>query len=627
MIAMWRTIGFRLTLAVGITTIVIIGVYAYFNIRAHSDDLLNEVERHANQVSETIKKGTRFDMLANRPEHIYNIINAIGEEPGFQKIRVLNKGGEVIYSADATDIGRMLDKQAESCYACHTANKPLERLPFNQRTRIYRSHPDSARVLGVINPIYNEPACWQAPCHAHAQEQTVLGVLDITMDLGEVDAEIKRGATDILILALIAIAAISFIVGFFVTRWVAHPVHEMVAATQHIASGNLHYRIKNHRDDELGLLAASFNNMTVKLAEARLQLFQSDKMASLGRLAAGVAHEINNPLTGILTYSSFLLKRAKDDPELRDDLKVIMREAIRSREIVKSLLDFARQSVPKKSNVDIIEIIDHSVAVVANQLSINKVRVTKQFDGDNMQILADSNQMQQVLINLLSNAADAMAEHGGTVAISAALIRLPPVGMVQIKSAICPKGHSLMDNQVRIAGKASVRVKAKSSYDNGMVYLDPVYGMTRHRYELRRDDDHGLQFSCPTCNRSLLEEGRSCPECNSAIYAFEVTGHGRLEGCSRKDCDWQRWEQIDRAGPRDYLEIRVEDEGRGIDERDLTRIFDPFYTTKGQKGTGLGLAVSWGIVDNHNGTIQVESTLGAGTAFTIRLPVGDLPEG
>ncbi len=116
-----------------------------------------------------------------------------------------------------------------------------------------------------------------------------------------------------------------------------------------MADGNLSYTIKERRADELGMLARSFNNMTRKLADARMQLFQSDKLASLGRLAAGVAHEINNPLTGVLTYSSFLMRRTQDRPEMQEDLKVIVRETIRCREIVKSLLDFARQSVPKKT--------------------------------------------------------------------------------------------------------------------------------------------------------------------------------------------------------------------------------------------------------------------------------------
>lgn len=619
--SMFNRIGFKLTVGVGITTILIIGVYAYINIQSQTEVLLAEVERHANQLSETIKKSTHFDMLANRREGIYNIINTIGKEPGIQEVRVFNKPGEIIYSAKEEDIGKMLDKKAEACYACHAADEPLDRLTIDERTRVYRIHPDSSRVLGIINPIYNEPSCWQADCHAHSEDQTVLGVLDITVSLEDVDAQIKRSEINILIFAIIATVAISFIIGFFIKRWVGNPVKEMVKATQHIASGNLNYSLRNHRSDELGLLAKSFNNMTQKLAEARLQLFQSDKMASLGRLAAGVAHEINNPLTGVLTYSSFLLKRTQDNPEFQEDLKVIVREAKRSREIVKSLLDFARQSVPKKNKVDIHEIINHAVAVVENQLSISKVDLVKQYDKNLPPIELDSNQMQQVFINLLVNAADAIGPGGGTVTISTSLITLSPYGIWQIKKALCPKGHSLIDNENKIAGKPSIKVVATADGNRGIIYLDPIYGKSRHQYDMQIKDRHNLQFFCPTCDRSLMQEGKNCPKCDSAVYSLEIPSQGIFEGCTNVNCNWQKWDEIDKSGQKKFVEIRVKDTGCGIGEENLGKIFDPFYSTKGQRGTGLGLAVSWGIIDNHDGTIKVESKVGKGTTFIIQLPI------
>lgn len=199
--------------------------------------------------------------------------------------------------------------------------------------------------------------------------------------------------------------------------------------------------------------------MTKKLSEARLQLFQSDKMASLGRLAAGVAHEINNPLTGVLTYSSFLLKREKN-PELQEDLKVIVRETKRSREIVKSLLDFARQSVPKKNEANLNEIIEHAISVVENQLSIDHIKLIRHLDPNLPAITVDSNQMQQVIINLLVNAHDAI-EKNGSITITSSKLSLSPLGITHIKKAICPKRHDLIDNEVKIDGMSSIKIKAR----------------------------------------------------------------------------------------------------------------------------------------------------------------------
>ena len=120
-----RKIGFRLILVVGVTAIVTIGVYSFFNIRSQRNNLLAEVERHAMQLSETVKNSTRYDMLLNQRERIHIIINDIGADPAIQEVRVLNKEGEIIYSSREESIGHMVDKQAESCYACQAADKPL----------------------------------------------------------------------------------------------------------------------------------------------------------------------------------------------------------------------------------------------------------------------------------------------------------------------------------------------------------------------------------------------------------------------------------------------------------------------------------------------------------------------
>ena len=155
----FQKIGVKLIAAVGMTTVIILGIFAYYNLQLQSNGLLTEVERHANQLSETIKNSTRTDMLDNDREHIHNIINTIGVEDCIKKIRVLNKEGEIIYSKDSYEIGEVIDKKAQSCYVCHAENQPLEKLEIDDRTRIFRLYPDSARVMGIINPIYNEPSC------------------------------------------------------------------------------------------------------------------------------------------------------------------------------------------------------------------------------------------------------------------------------------------------------------------------------------------------------------------------------------------------------------------------------------------------------------------------------------
>ena len=620
---MFRKLGLKLTVAVGVIALVTIGIFAYFNSRNDNRSLLAEVERHANQLSEAVKSSTEYDMLLNQRERIHETITRMGTQSSIQRIRIMNKSGAVIYSSDTVEIGKMVDKKAEACTMCHSAGQPLHRVEMKDRTRVFRIHPDSARTLGIINPIYNTRTCSEAACHAHPRSQIVLGVLDVTLPLAEVDKDIRQGQVQVVIFAVVAILALSLIIGLLVSRWVARPVHALVQATRHVAGGDLNYVIPETRDDELGMLARSFNNMTRKLSDARLQLVQSDKLASLGRLAAGVAHEINNPLTGVLTYSSFLMKRAKDQPEVQEDLKVIVRETIRCREIVKSLLDFARQSVPKKAPADVNDIITRAAAVVENQLAINHVRLVRELAADVPPITVDANQMQQVFINLFVNASDAIGPDagGGTITVTTSRLTLSPVGITQVKQAQCPKRHSLINTEVRIDGMPSIRIKAKASGNEGFIYRDPMFGMTRHQFGVALEPGMAVQVTCPDCASSLNVEGSPCPQCGATTFQFEVPQRGMVEGCTNRACSWQRWAELERLGDREFVEMRIRDTGCGITRDEIPHIFEPFYSTKGQKGTGLGLAVIWGIIDNHNGTITVESEVGQGTTFVIRIPV------
>jgi two-component system NtrC family sensor kinase len=227
-----------------------------------------------------------------------------------------------------------------------------------------------------------------------------------------------------------------------VKQIVLKPVGEIVKATRKVAEGDLaHSIVAANKNDEIGRLAASFNVMMEKLAEAQLQLLQSDKLASLGRLAAGVAHEINNPLTGVLTYSSFLLKNAEEQPELKEDLEVIVRETKRCREIVKGLLDFSRQSASTARPTPVNEIVRNACRIVEHQLSIQKIRIEMQLPKESPMVNADMMQIEQVLVNLLVNAADAIGEEGGMITVDTGLAtaadglngRASPDGMVRVR--------------------------------------------------------------------------------------------------------------------------------------------------------------------------------------------------
>ncbi|TBR20523.1 HAMP domain-containing protein [bacterium] len=611
-------LGVKLTAAAGATALVTIGVFALFNIRSHRDSLEAEVARHADQLSEAVKAGTEFDMLLNQRERLQGSIVRMGRAPGIGRVRVLNKAGRVIYSSEPAEVGTTVDRASEACARCHSGGPPVPTLDASQRVRVFRA-AGGGRTLGIINPIYNQPSCWTASCHAHAQGVGVLGVLDVTLPLAEVDQSIRRARLEVAVFAAGATLALSLLIGLLARRWVAAPTQALLAGTRRVAGGDLSTSLEARGSDELAQLTRSFNDMTRKLAEARLQLFQSDKMASLGRLAAGVAHEINNPLTGVLTYASFLLKRSEGDAERADDLKVIVRETLRCREIVKSLLDFARQSVPRKVPVDVNEVLERAVAVTANPLVLAKARLVCEPGSGLPRAVVDANQLQQVFINLLVNAADSLGPDGGSVTVRTALRRLPAKGSAHVRAAVCPKRHSLLDREALVDGRPSVKLAARWRGGAGTVHLDPGFGSAAPLRGLGGTEE--LSLACPDCAADLLVKGKSCPRCGGPVYTFEAPPKGMLEGCPAPGCRWQSWEALEGEGEREFIEASVADTGSGISPENLPRLFEPFFSTKGQKGNGLGLAVIWGIVDNHGGTIRVDSAVGRGSTFTVLLPV------
>ncbi|MGA9348185.1 MAG: cache domain-containing protein [Anaerolineae bacterium] len=220
--------------------------------------------------------------------------------------------------------------------------------------------------------------------------------------------------------ALIALVCIVLagVIAVPIARLITRPIAELVEANRRLAQGDMAIRVQPYGSGELAVLGRSFNSMVETLHQTQQELLHKEKLASMGQLAAGVAHEINNPLGTILLFSDVMYKEARDDDPRRDDLKMIIDETTRCKNIVADLLNFARQQEVLAQETDVHALLEQVIEGVSLQPIFEEVEIVRQFSSDLPTIQADPAQLQQVFVNLLNNAAEAMGDGGGTITLA-----------------------------------------------------------------------------------------------------------------------------------------------------------------------------------------------------------------
>ena len=440
-------LGFRLFL--GIAVIMSIGTAIFVSIAVdwQTKKLLDNSTRFAADMSDVIERSMRYSMLLNRREDVDQIMKTVGNEERIAGIRIYNKKGVVTYSTQESEIGKNVNMSAEACNACHAGPRPLQ--PDSKLlTRIFDS-PKGYRTMGIITPIRNEARCSSSDCHAHDSAQTVLGILDVMIPLKDVDANIAElRRAQIVGSVFLVVVLVGFVVTF-IWREVTIPVKKLAVGTSELERGNLSHRINISNSDEIGALAASFNRMAQELQRARMELttwaqtlekrvsektdelrraqkhmVQIEKMVSLGTLAATVAHELNNPLEGILTYAKLLRKKidagipsGEAAKEMSGELGLIADETARCGNIVKNLLLFSREKVGEFKDADVRSVIMQSLKLIEHHMQIHNIIVEANLGSEPAILFCDAHQLEEALLALEINAVEAMGS-GGTFAVT-----------------------------------------------------------------------------------------------------------------------------------------------------------------------------------------------------------------
>ena len=438
-----RRLAARMGLSLCLGAAAILWVADQVSLRRQRAQLEDLVGVSAERIAETIRRATHDGMLRNDTEEVDRIIQNIAAQEGIARIRIYNKEGRVRTSSLHEEEGTLVDVQSRECAACHAHAQPRAGLDRRDRARIFPAE-DGGRILGIIAPIYNEPTC--AVCHVHPPSQRVLGVLDVQMSLSQADEVLRASERQMsygLIATVVAVLGLTFLL---LWRMVLSPVRKLTRAMARTATGDFSVQVPVRSDDEIGRMARSWNEMTGELARARgeleewnrtleerveektrelekthQQMVLVEKMASLGKLAAVVAHEINNPLAGIRTYARLLRRRlaggdAPPTPEQATEtdriLQMVDGEAGRCGDIVRNLLAFSRHDGARFSEGDIAPVIERCRLLLNHQAEMLGVTLETRVHPGLPRIVCDTAQIQQMLMALVMNALEATPADG-----------------------------------------------------------------------------------------------------------------------------------------------------------------------------------------------------------------------
>jgi len=468
-------------------------------------------------------------MLQNNRMGLRHTLDIINQMPGIEDVNMYDAQNNLAYSS--THVGDN-PYNNPNCKDCH--NNIDEMFPRNVKSFKIISIDNECemtdlaqdqRILMIKTPILNEPSCNTNECHAHQASETLLGSLIVRIPLNELDDSVRKS---LVIAGLTTLLLVTFLM-FFTRRKIRRPLTEIINASEAVALGNKTVRLEMppNQLSDLRMVSKAFNKMldnlqaatdelenwsqqleykvqkkSEEISEIQNELINIERIASLGKLSSSVAHEINNPLSGVLTYTKLVHKhlrkvdmdRGEKESMLRY-LSVIEGETKRCGDIVKGLLDFSRSDKVDFKPYHLHRLLKETYTLIEHQMKMENILFQTDFSATKDLIMCSGNQVKQAGIAILMNASEAIHENG----------------IIVIRTS-------------------------------------------------NPDDEHIL--------------------------------------------------------------LEITDNGAGIAPEDIPHIFEPFFSTKEKaSGIGLGLAIVHGIIQNHNGKIEVDSEIGKGTTISIQVPL------
>jgi histidine kinase len=750
-----NSLMFRLIFAVGLTLLVSIAIWAYFNIRYQNNKLTQHILNETARFGNTIKLGTHYAMMSNARDDINQIITNIARQKDIETIRIYNKAGQIKFSNQLEEVDQTTNIKAEACDICHRWDPPLESLNPEQGTRFF-STAAGQNVIGVITPILNEPGCSEA-CHVHPADKKVLGALDVVFSLEKVQAEMLRFKHGIILLAAFVFLVTSAIIVVLMLRFVNRPIRRLIDETRLIAEGDYITKVPVDGEDEINQLAMAVNRMGDEIARSQMDLrrqrneyqnlFENvpceiavlDRDFRLVNFNRSYADKFN-PVKGDYCFKAYKGRDTKcrdclvektfegagpqlgeetgsdkngrpvhwlvvTSPLTNDDGQIcgamemnldltdmkVLEDKLRKSEIkyqaffnnipnpvfvldanslaildcnasVKTVYEYEKSDILGTTFLNFFvdeEKKAYAAAIPASQF-LSRVRQIKKSGTPlfvNIRISPSDDEGQKVFLVTTSDITKRLeAEQQliqaskmatlGEMATGVAHELNQPLSVIKTASSYLmkkvrnhePIADDIMltmtgeiDSHIDRASKIINHMREfgrKSDLDTALIKINDVieraFEIFSQQLKVRGIDvqwelapDLPFIEADPSCLEqvfiNLLVNARDAIEA-----AWETNAEPPLETASGSS---EKQIVIRTRCQDDKVIAEVEDSGSGIPDAILEKIFDPFFTTKEVgKGTGLGLSISYGIVKDCRGDIRAESLPGKGACFTLTFP-------
>lgn len=429
-------------------------LFVSFNIifRKVNEQYLNTVIRQSGNNIGSIVEGALYQsMLENNKTTLRNTLDIINTLPGIDEVNMYDSNDNLVYSSFTEESKNQ--HSDPNCKNCHANIKSM--FPGKEKTyHIINIDSDCemnvndnlSRHLLIRTPIMNEKSCYTSSCHAHSESDTLLGSLVIKLPLEIQDAAIKKSSIEFMLLAILSTILLVIFMVLFTGKKIKSPLNELLRVSMAVSNGNKSTRVEVRQNqlDDMRIVSEAFNNMldnlqvatdelenwsqqleykvqkkTEELGAAKNELMHVERLASLGKLSSSVAHEINNPLSGILVYTKLLHKQLSN-PEITNEKKVTMlkhlkfieSETKRCGEIVKGLLDFSRKDQIDFEPKNLNEILKETYELMTHSIKIANINFVFQPDALFAQINCSPNQIKQACMALIVNATEAIGNEG-----------------------------------------------------------------------------------------------------------------------------------------------------------------------------------------------------------------------